>query len=195
MSLKDMMEKYKGNGGGGYFSLKDDNDTAVVRFLYDTVGGDSMEGKDIDAYVVHQVEIDGKKKYIKCLETGDCPLCKANNKAQLKIFLQLYDYTDDKVKVWERGQKFIGFILGYINKYGSLVERQYDVERHGKKGSTDTTYMMYSRDKDDGKLADFEKSELLGKLILVKTKAEMQAMINGEAPNVTPRQQGTTDVF
>jgi hypothetical protein len=71
----DDAEKYGGQGGGGYFSLKDDGDTARVRFLYDSI-------EDVEGYCVHEVEIGDKKKYVNCLrEYGDpvdkCPFCEA----------------------------------------------------------------------------------------------------------------------
>jgi len=196
MLLTELQDKYK-SAGGGYFSLKNNNDNATVRFLYDVTDASKLEGKDLDAYVVHQVEIGGKRRYVKCLETGDCPLCKSGNKPQLKIFLQLFDYEDEKVKIWERGASFISTMIGLINNYGALSERKIKVERHGVKGDTGTTYQMYALDKDGGKLADFDKQELLGKFIFTKTKEEMVSFLNGETPAKTePRtQQGNADVF
>lgn len=37
--------KYQSSGNGGYFSLKDDGDSAVVRFLYN-----QPDGSDIDYF-------------------------------------------------------------------------------------------------------------------------------------------------
>ena len=42
-------EKYGGQGGAGYFSLKNDKDVARVRFMYNGVD-------DVEGYAVHQVE-------------------------------------------------------------------------------------------------------------------------------------------
>ena len=66
-------EHYGGQGGGGYFSLKNDKDVAQVRFLYDSAD-------DIEGYAVHEVKIGDKKRYVNCLrEYGEpvsaCPLC------------------------------------------------------------------------------------------------------------------------
>ena len=41
-----------------FFTLKDDGDVARVRFMYN-----SME--DVIGYAVHEVEVDGKKRYLK----------------------------------------------------------------------------------------------------------------------------------
>ena len=82
----------------------------------------------MDFFLVHQLEIEvnGKKirKYVSCLavdEDGhvhkdDCPLCKAGYRTQEKLFLQLYDETDGKLKVWERGKNFVGKIVSFLNR-------------------------------------------------------------------------------
>ena len=49
--------KYSGGEGAEFFSLKDDGDTARVRLLYD-----QEDGSDLDYFLVHQVEINGKKR-------------------------------------------------------------------------------------------------------------------------------------
>ena len=46
-------DNYGGQGGGGLFALKNDKDTAVVRFMYNDIN-------DIEGYAVHEIEVDGK---------------------------------------------------------------------------------------------------------------------------------------
>ena len=72
----DTVDKYGGHGGAGYFSLKNDKDVARVRFLYNSAD-------DIEGYAVHEVEIDGKKRYVNCLREYNqpldtCPFCAAS---------------------------------------------------------------------------------------------------------------------
>ena len=163
-------ENFKSNEGNEFFSLKNDMDTATVRFLYE-------DENDLDTYIVHEVEINGKKRYVDCLQK-DCPLCGSGNRPKLKLFLQLLDTRDNKVKTWERGQKFIPTILGLFGKYGALVNREYDIERHGAKGSTSTTYAVYALDKDNKKLSDFpEKQNFEGSYIIVMTAEEMKTFL------------------
>ena len=45
----------------GFFSLADDKDSAVVTFLYE-----EEDGSDMDYFVVHQVEVDNRNRYINC---------------------------------------------------------------------------------------------------------------------------------
>lgn len=170
-----------------YFTLKDDGDIAEVRFLYD-----EPDGSDMDYYLVHQVEteVNGKKikKYVSCLavdEEGhmhrdDCPLCQAGYKVQEKLFLQLYDETDGKIKVWERGKTFVGKIVSFLNRYGALVGQPIEIERKGKKGDQGTTYEMFALEKDNKTLEDFPpKLDIEGTFVVKATKADMLDMIDG----------------
>ena len=182
INIKDS-GKYQQNSNSEFFTLKDDGDTARVRFLYD-----DPDGNDIDYFLVHEVEIDGKRRYVSCnaiddegrMHTEDCPLCKSGNKPKEKLFLQLYDEDDQKLKIWERGKNFVGKIVTYLNRYGSLVEQPIDIERRGKKGDTNTTYEMFPLAKDGKHLEDFpEKQQLEGTYILKVSPQEMYDIIDG----------------
>lgn len=178
ISAKDAIENYKSFEGNDFFSLKNDMDTATVRFLYDDIG-------DLDIYFVHEVMINGKKRWIECLEK-DCPLCKAGNTPKIKMFIQLLDLRDNKIKTWERGPKFIPKMQGLFKKYGPISNRPYDVERHGKPKESDTTYELYALDKDDKTVKDLgEKQELEGEFILLKTDEEMQELVSQGAVETT----------
>lgn len=176
LTINYVEENFKGNGESNeFFTLKNDRDTAVVRFLYE-----DPKGEDLDLYAVHEVEIAGKKRYVDCLQNASCELCKSGNIARPKLFLQLLDTRDGKVKTWERGKAFVKKIDGIINKYGSLVNREFEIERQGKAGDKKTEYAIYPLDKDGKHLEDFpEKQELLGTFILEKTPAEMIDLLNG----------------
>lgn len=206
MKIKDALEKFKGSNTE-YFGLKNDMDTAQVRFLYDAQDVDNLDTDDLDAYAVHEVEIAGKKRYIKCLETGNCPLCESGNTARLRIFIQLIDLRDKKRKIWERTPKYLTKLLGYINKYGALCNRVYEIERHGKAGSKDTTYEFYALDKDNLTLAELpeKRQQLVGTYILKYDEQQMKAFVAGEsvdtgAVSTAPTQRrervvDETDVF
>lgn len=163
-------ENFKSGEGNEFFSLKNDMDCATVRFLYDNED-------ELDTFIVHEVELNGKKRYVDCLQQ-DCPLCASGNRPKLKLFLQLLDTRDNKVKTWERGQKFIPTILGLFGKYGALVNREYDIERHGAKGSTSTTYAVYALDKDNKQLSDFpERQNFEGTYVITMNSDEMRRFI------------------
>ena len=175
--------KYSSGATNDFFTLADDGDIARVRFLYE-----EPDGSDVDYFLVHEVEVDGKKRYAACLAVDDegnlhpddCPLCQAGYKRIEKLFLQVYVEDEDKVKTWDRGKTFVSKIMTYINRYGSLVAQPIEIERRGKKGSTNTTYEMFPLEKDGKTVADFpEKQDLLGTFILDLTPDECYQVLDG----------------
>ena len=195
------VENYGGSGGAGYFSLKNDKDTAQVRFMYNSID-------DVEGYAVHQVEVDDKKRYVNCLReynqpVSDCPFCEAKNFQLAKLFVPLYDIKDDKVKIWERGKKFFSKIGSICARYSNptVVSHIFEIERNGKPGDQATTYEIYETDQDNTTMEDLpEQPELLGGLILDKSKEEMQYYLdNGKFPSdreenhVVRRRENTSD--
>lgn len=175
--------KYASSGSNDFFSLQDDGDIARVRMLYD-----QPDGSDLDYFLLHEVEIDDKKRYVNCLavdEEGDlhpedCPLCNSGFKRIEKLFIQLYDEDDGVVKTWDRGKSFVPKLLTYVNRYGSLVEQPIEIERQGKRGNKKTTYDLFPLEKDNAVLEDYpEKQELLGSLILDLSEEQMEEVIDG----------------
>ena len=172
----DDAEKYGGQGGGGYFSLKDDGDTARVRFLYDSI-------EDVEGYCVHEVEIGDKKRYVNCLrEYGDpvdkCPFCEAKKFTTVKYFVPIYNEDEDRIQTWERGKKFGKELSSMCAHYPHLVSHLFDVERNGKKGDTGTFYKMYEAGQDDTTLDAFEVPNPLGTHVLDKTADDMICYLN-----------------
>lgn len=177
------VDNYGGNGGSSFFSLKNDGDVARVRFMYN-----GME--DVLGFAVHEVEVDGKKRYVNCLREynepkSKCPFCASNNFQKAKLYIPLYDIDEDEVKVWERGKNFFGKMSGICARYASgntpLVSHTFDIERHGKKGDTSTTYEIYETGCDNITLEDLpEVPEVLGTIILDKTAEEMEFYLDNE---------------
>ena len=175
-------DKYGGQGGAGYFSLKNDKDVAQVRFMYNSV-------EDVEGYAVHSIEIDGKKRYVNCLreynEPKDkCPFCKANMFTTAKLFIPIYNIDQDRVQVWERGKKFIAKISSICARYPNVVSHKFEIERNGKPGDTATAYEIYEIGKDDTTLEDLpEQHDVLGTLVLDKSSDDMEFFLdNGYFP-------------
>lgn len=176
--------KFASQGNNDFFFLADDGDVASVRMLYD-----QPDGSDMDYYLVHEVEIDGKKRYVACnalsedgnsLHTENCPLCQAGYKRLEKLFIQMYIPEEDAVKTWDRGRNFVQKIQTYINRYGSLVNYPIEIERKGKAGDSNTTYELFVMENDGQTLEDFpEKQELLGSFILEVSEEDMEKMVDG----------------
>lgn len=180
------VDNYGGNGGHGFFSLSNDGDVAKVRFMYNKL-------EDIEGVAVHEIQVNDKKRYVNCLReyghpVDDCPLCKKGMFVNAKLFIPVYDIESGQVKIWERGKKFFGKIAGLCTRYASkddLVSHIFEVERHGKKGDTQTTYEIYPVSEDDTTLEDLpEVPEIVGGLVLDKDKDELQYFVDyGEFPD------------
>lgn len=172
-------EHYGGQGGGGYFSLKDDHDVATVRFLYDSV-------EDVEGYAVHEVELDGKKRYVNCLRAynepmDNCPFCKARMFQQAKLFVPIYNEDADKVQIWERGKSFFSALSGTLSRYDKkpIVSQTFEIERFGKKGDTKTQYQIFRTEDeaDDRTLEDFDLPVIIGGLVLDKSADDMEVYL------------------
>ena len=95
-------DNYGGNGGGSFFTLKDDKDKARVRFLYRGV-------EDVKGYACHKVAVGDKDRYVNCLRAYNepldkCPFCAAQLKVTPRLFLSLYNEDAGEVQVWERSK-------------------------------------------------------------------------------------------
>lgn len=138
-----------------FFSLPNDNDSAIIRFLHKDVN-------DFEVLDIHTINLGGKDRKIACTRNeGDCPLCKNNEyledegkfkyPLQRRIFIHLLKYTSPtecEEQVFERGKDFIPKLLQLVEDYGPLCDRLYKIVRHGQKGSTDTSYDILPLDKD-----------------------------------------------
>lgn len=176
-------DNYGGTGGGGYFSLKNDKDVARVRFMYESAD-------DVEGFAVHEVEIDGKKRYVNCLRAyneplDECPFCKAKRFQVAKLFIPLYDIDNDRTVTWERGKKFFAKIASLCARYPNLVSHEFEIERNGKPGSTQTTYEIYEVRQDDTRLEDLpEPPTIVGGIVLDKSAEDMEYYLdNGEFPS------------
>jgi len=190
------VDHYGGQGGSGFFSLPNDGDVKKVRFLYDTA-------EDIQGYAVHEVEVDGKKRYVNCLRSynepiDNCPFCKAQRRQEVKAFIPLYDVQEKKVRFWERGKKMFARLSGLCARFPHLVEQEFEIERHGAKGSKDTTYEIYPVGQADGtKVSDLvdEVPAVVGGLVLDKTAREMEHYLSyGSFPETGNTQASSQQV-
>ena len=177
-------DNYGSNGGGGYFSLKNDKDTARVRFLYDGID-------DVEGYAVHEITYKDKKRAVNCLrDYGQpmdvCPMCAAKMPVRVKYYIPLFDIASDKVVIWERGKQFGNKLSSMCSRYPHLASHIFEIERNGKTGDQQTTYEIYEIEKDDTSVEDFEIPEVLGGVVMDKNADEMQYFLDrGTFPDDT----------
>lgn len=174
-----------------FFSIKEDGGVKRVRFMYRNVD-------DIKGYAVHEVQVNGKRRYVNCLRTynspiDDCPLCKSGSVQQVKVYIPLYDTETQKVCFWERGKKFFSRMSSLCTRFPDVVAHEFEIERHGEKGSTDTTYEIFEVNHDNTRIEDLpEVPDVIGGIILDKTASEMNEYLRtGEFPYNKTQQQSS----
>lgn len=175
----------------GYFNLKNDGDMARVKFMYDKVS-------DVETYAVHEVEINGFNRHVDCLKdaegNGTCPFCDKGFRRVARTFFKLYNADKDTVEVWDCGIKRAPLIENLLKMSQSekLVNNCYEIIRHGKPKSTDTTYELIFKGTDSTVLTDLpEAPEIYGRYVLKKTAEEMEYFITH---NEFPKPQKTENI-
>lgn len=161
-----------------YFNLNKAEDTAVVRILHSTT-------KTIEKVKAHKIELDGKKKKVRCLEEN-CPLCISGSKAEEKVYIHLWDYTDNKEKIWERTDKIIPQLEKLEEDWGELSSL---VVRITRKGDNFPKYEVVPLPAK--KYADVDKTlvdeELAKFYSLKRNKEEIETFLNtGKFPERKP---------
>lgn len=172
-----------GGGGGGFFNIQNDKEVKEVRFLYETV--DDIEGMSVHKIKVKNKDGELKDRYVNCLrEYSDpmdvCPFCNAKMPTQARLFIPLYNITDDEVQIWDRGKTMFQTLTSVCEratKKGSLIINHiFEVERNGKPKDKKTTYGIFETEEDDTELSDFEIPEILGpkNIVLDKSAEDME---------------------
>lgn len=174
----------------GYFTLKNDKDTAIVRIMHDSP-------EDFDMVVGHRVTINDKLRLVSCLneKAGDdkCPLCAAGKKTEDKIYIHLIEYTKDTngqivatPKVWERSAYYANTLINNINNYGPLSDCIFKITRNGAAGSKKTTYDLmyanpnvYTNEMYPKKTEFFEGYKAVGTVVWTMDAKRMEALLNG----------------
>lgn len=165
-----------------WFQLKNDGDTAKVQFIMDKY-------EDIQVFMAHKVKPEGSQYDMKvdCLRSYDdpldkCPLCEAGLKTSAIKFIGLYDVNDKKVKLWERGSRFIKSLKPYCERYNPLRNKVFDIQRNGAAGSRDTTYQIFPLDDTPDDISQLT-FDALGVGVRSWTAEEMKEYLKtGKAP-------------
>lgn len=189
----EQARKITTSNSNGYFSLKDDGDKATVRFMYNSVS-------DIETYSVHDVTINGFNKHVDCLKdaegNGVCPFCEKGVKRTARTFFKLYNVDNGAVEIWDCGIKRAPGLENILKMSRSpkLVNDVFEIVRHGKAKSTDTTYELIYKSSDDVTLDDLPNSpDLYSKYILKKSPEEMEYYITHNEFKPTGEQSAKSD--
>lgn len=169
-------DNYGGGGAGSFFTLKDDKDTARVRFLYGTID-------DVRGYAVHRVQVGDKERYVNCLRDYReplevCPFCAAQLKVVPKLFIKLYNETEGSCQIWERGKNYFQRLASLATRYNPLYNQIVEIERSGKKGDMQTTYEFYPIENAPTDINSYDCAEPLGTIILDKSAEDMEVYLS-----------------
>lgn len=175
INISDLDNYTNSNGNTKFFKLENDKDTAVVRFMLNTVD-------DLEPVIVHEITIGDKTRLVNCLRTYDenqenCPLCRAGNRQLPKLFIPVFSEKDNEVRFWQKNpsKKFIESLYGAFRRCGNpIVSTRVEIERNGAKGEKTTTYTMYPGQSDNTKLEDLpEIPEVVGSFVMDKSYDEL----------------------
>ena len=211
-SFKQRITQNSQNNGGrtsndpriGYFSLKQDKDQAIVRFMVDSP-------EDFDIVAGHRMNINGANRMVSCIRNLQdpveaCPLCAAGKKLEYRIYIHLIEYTRDEEgrivatpKVWERSTAYINTLTNLLNEYGPLSDNIFKVTRNGAAGTTATTYDITYCKPEVYKPALYPKSQelfegykVVGRAVLEYNYDQLAEMLDGSSKAPTETKQTTS---
>ena len=193
------------NNRVSYFSLKNDGDSAIVRFMHDTI-------ESFDVVNCHDVTVNNQRRRVGCVREKDkpadyCPLCASGNPFKQRMYVHLVEYVKDDngnitpvAKVWDRPVSYAYKLRDYLNNYGNLSDVIFTVKRNGAAGDLSTTYTempgmpnMYPAEKYP-KIEFPSDYQALGIAVMKKSVDEIRAYLEtGSFPatnnNQKPAQQ------
>ena len=197
----------------GFFSLQNDGDEAVVRFLVDSI-------EDLEILTVHDIRLDGKFRQLSCLRDPrepmeNCPLCAKGERVKQVVFIKMLQYTQTpegievKPVVWQRSASAYAFRMkGYLDNYGPMSNILCKVIRHGARGDMQTTYdiipnlnpQQFPQEQYPIITEAFNNYKALGRIVLEKDYNEVNEFVtSGHFPentqnsaNITPQPQYNT---
>lgn len=180
-----------------YFSLKNDGDEAIVRFMYD-------DPSQFDILNIHTTKVNQWDTHFNCIRDpkdpiDNCPLCKAGIPLRCNFFIKLIQYTNDgnsisaEAKIWQRSSSYVRLIKSLMDEYSPISDYLFKIKRVGKAGDKNTTYniipcnpSVYSSEvyKKDSTL--FEGYSVLGGIVQDKSYNDLASIVHMDVPNSQP---------
>lgn len=180
----EQMDNYGSNNSSEWLKLSDNGAVARVQFLYDSYDDFT------DIFACHKVKVGDYDRYVDCKRDydspiDDCPFCAAGMSTHPVMMISMYDHSDGKVKIWERGKTFRKKMEALFNRYPNLSNMVFEIERRGAKGDKKTTYEIFTMpDVEPVDVSEINRPEFIGGFILDKSPDDMITYLNtGEFPN------------
>lgn len=141
------VKNYNEEKFGGLFLLRNDGDTADVVFLYRNVD-------DVLVADTHYIKSGEYSGYVHCCGIG-CPACQKNIRVQSKLFIPLFNITENKIQFWDRSMRFEPQLQKDVfENYPEPANYVFRITRHGAAGSIDTVYSIQAVAKNTFKSYD-----------------------------------------
>ena len=183
-----------------YFSLKNDGDEAIVRFMYN----DPSELDICDIHTIKGVAFDTKYSCLRSPKDPleNCPLCKAGVKTDRRVYLKMLQYFPDgnggirvEPRVWERSPRYVATIKTLMDEYAPICDYVFKVKRSGAAGSTQTTYTIlpcnptvYTTNVYKKEDALFANYHVIGSTVVEKSYDELIEIANKLKQSQTPQE-------
>lgn len=185
----------------GFFSLKNNGDFAIVRFMESNVS-------EFNLLTCHDIQLNGKYRKLNCIRsTSDpidmCPACKAQLRTSTRFFARMLQYVTNeqgeievKPVVWERSLNYASQIRDLIMNYGDLKNCIFKITRNGAAGDMKTTYsimycpeQMCPQNKYPIVENAFDNYNPLGTIVLDKKANEIETFLaTGNFPAPIPKE-------
>ena len=175
----------------GFFTLKNNGDEAIVRFMHDDTNSFEILG-------THQIRVNGKFRRINCIRNPQdpisaCPFCESGEKLDYRFYIHLLQYTNNpdgtvsvEPKVWERSISYANKLREYITNYGPMSDVICKIVRHGEPGDMKTEFeiipnlnkQIYRDDVFVKKPELFDGYKALGRVVLDRSKEDINVYLN-----------------
>lgn len=147
MAFKSV-EAYNKEQYGGLFRLPNDQDCADVIFLY-TQRADALVA---DTHYIKTADYSG---YVHCTGRG-CPACAKGIRKQTKIFVPLFNITDNELQLWDRTPTFEPQLNTEVfSHFPNPSEFVFRITRHGVPRDVNTRYQIVAT--GNNKFKSFEQ--------------------------------------
>lgn len=127
------LNQYNAEKNKGFFTLQNDGDYADVIFMYRGI-------EDVMIADVHYIKSAEYSGYVHCCGDG-CPACEKGIRVQNKIFIPLYNISDNEIQYFDRTTFFEPQLMSDVfNKYPDPSACVFRIIRHGEARSRETRY-------------------------------------------------------
>lgn len=138
------IEQFNEERYGNKFILQNDGDSADVIFLYRSV----KEVLIADAHYVKSADYSG---YVHC-NGGGCPACVKGIRVQNKLFIPIYNITENEIQFWDRTVSFEPQLHADVfSKYPNPSEFVFRITRQGAARDINTKYQIVAIANNDAK--------------------------------------------